>query len=362
MYFKNKFVFFLLILLFYSCDGQKSKIKKCSIDEAMNTVNALPEVKKQSKYVDSLSSDKKHLSFMIDTLNIKKQSYYRVKTGYDGPAHWETYTIFYVDKNNCSKVLVDDVVSGEIIPVEKWRTLNKKTTKMSSENTTATKDITFSDLFDEGSNIKFTPADLNKKEPEIQAFKSKLSNFELSKPRAEDFSIDDLSLLINNETFSNNERFINSAWLEYFINKYSFKQNVIDKLMNTALDQEDFSAVKILGKHYIFSQKQIDQAKTKKNYKDALHGKLDTEEYYDPAFSKIDDILTFITNSHSKNYIQDEDGYTNVRKDKMATSAVLQKVNSGEHINVVDNSGDWYLVKTKEGKEGYVYRTRIQSI
>jgi hypothetical protein len=326
----------------------------------MKTINTLPEVKKQSKYVDSLSSNKKHLSFMIDSLDIKKQLYYRIKTGYDGATHWETYTIFYVDKNNCGKILIDEVISGEIISLEKWRTLNKKKTKM-SENTTDTKNITFSDLFDEGSNIEFTPTDLNKTEPEIQAFKSKLSSFESSKPEASDFNIDDLSLLINNETFSNNERFVNSSWLEYFIGKYSFKQNIIDKLMNTALEQEDFAAVKILSKHYIFSQKQIDQARTKQAYKNSLHGKLDTEEYYDPEFSKIDNILTFITALCSKNYIQDPDGYTNLRKDKTTTSEVLQKINSGENVNVLDNSGDWFLIKTKEGKTGYVHKSRVKS-
>lgn len=362
MYFKNKLVLFLLCLLFYSCDGQKTKPKNCNSDEAMNTVNALPEVKKQSKYVDSLSKGKQHLSFMVDSLTVKNKPFYRVKTGFDGPMRWETYTIFYVDKNNCSDVLVDDVVSGNIISLEQWRNLNKKKPKMTNDNTTDTKTASFADLFDEGSNIDFTPADLSKNTPEINAFKSKLSAFEASNPEPSDFDFDDLSLLINNETFSNNERFVNSSWLEYFMNKYPFKRPITDKLMNLAIAQEDLSAVKILSKNYIFSQKEIEQAKEKKVYKDGLRGKLDTEEYYDPAFSKIDQILAFITTSYSKNHIQDPDGFTNLRKDKTTTSQILDKINSGQNVDVVDNYGDWFLVKTKTGKEGYVHKTRIKSI
>lgn len=59
--------------------------------------------------------------------------------------------------------------------------------------------------------------------------------------------------------------------------------------------------------------------------------------------------------------IQDSDGYTNLRKDKTPTSEILQKVKSGEHIEVLDNTGDWFLVKTKEGKEGYIHKSRIKS-
>ena len=59
--------------------------------------------------------------------------------------------------------------------------------------------------------------------------------------------------------------------------------------------------------------------------------------------------------------IQDPDGYTNLRKDKTATSEILQKIKSGEHIDVLDNTGDWFLVKTKEGQQGYVHKSRIKS-
>ncbi|SFI49894.1 SH3 domain-containing protein [Halpernia frigidisoli] len=58
--------------------------------------------------------------------------------------------------------------------------------------------------------------------------------------------------------------------------------------------------------------------------------------------------------------IQDPDGFTNLRKEKNSTSEILQKIKSGEHIDVLDNSGDWFLVKTKEGNQGYVHKSRIR--
>ncbi|WP_084111183.1 SH3 domain-containing protein [Chryseobacterium taiwanense] len=49
-----------------------------------------------------------------------------------------------------------------------------------------------------------------------------------------------------------------------------------------------------------------------------------------------------------------------LRKDKNTSSEVVEKINSGEQIEVLDNSGDWWLVKTKNGKQGYVHKSRIK--
>ncbi|WP_123873438.1 SH3 domain-containing protein [Chryseobacterium piscium] len=68
-----------------------------------------------------------------------------------------------------------------------------------------------------------------------------------------------------------------------------------------------------------------------------------------------------VSDTVKKYYIQDPDGYTNLRKEKNTTSEVLQKINSGENIDVLDNSGDWFLVKTKSGKEGYVHKSHVKS-
>ncbi|SFI49830.1 SH3 domain-containing protein [Halpernia frigidisoli] len=67
------------------------------------------------------------------------------------------------------------------------------------------------------------------------------------------------------------------------------------------------------------------------------------------------------TKIKKQSIIKDPDGFTNLRKEKNSTSEILQKINSGEHINVLDISGDWFFVKTKEGKQGYVHKSRIKA-
>ncbi|WP_042721259.1 SH3 domain-containing protein [Flavobacterium sp. B17] len=60
-------------------------------------------------------------------------------------------------------------------------------------------------------------------------------------------------------------------------------------------------------------------------------------------------------------FIEDPDGFTNLRKEKNASSEILQKIKSGENIEVLDNTGDWFLVKTQQGNRGYVHKSRIKS-
>ncbi|WP_333597217.1 SH3 domain-containing protein [Chryseobacterium flavum] len=60
-------------------------------------------------------------------------------------------------------------------------------------------------------------------------------------------------------------------------------------------------------------------------------------------------------------YIQDPDGYTNLRKDKNSSSEIIQKIKTGEQIEVLDQNGDWWFVVSKEGKKGYVHKSRVKS-
>lgn len=62
-----------------------------------------------------------------------------------------------------------------------------------------------------------------------------------------------------------------------------------------------------------------------------------------------------------KYYIQDSDGYSNIRKDKNSNSEIVGKVKSGEEIDVLDDSGNWWFIQSKSGKKGYVYKTKIKS-
>lgn len=68
-----------------------------------------------------------------------------------------------------------------------------------------------------------------------------------------------------------------------------------------------------------------------------------------------------VLNQVKTGIIKDPDGYTNLRKEKNTNSTILQKINSGDSIEVLDNSSDWFLVKTKEGKQGYVHKSRIKA-
>lgn len=66
-------------------------------------------------------------------------------------------------------------------------------------------------------------------------------------------------------------------------------------------------------------------------------------------------------NSSVKQYIiQDPDGYTNLREGRGTSSPILQKINSGEKIEVINSTGGWLLIKTKKGMTGYVHKSRIQ--
>lgn len=84
--------------------------------------------------------------------------------------------------------------------------------------------------------------------------------------------------------------------------------------------------------------------------------------YNDPLIKNATEAYnTFNQQETSESYtIQDPDGYTNLRKDKNTTSEVLQKIKSGEKINVLNQNGDWWLIETKDGKQGYVHKSRIK--
>lgn len=66
-------------------------------------------------------------------------------------------------------------------------------------------------------------------------------------------------------------------------------------------------------------------------------------------------------NKENKGYINDLDGYTNLRRDKNKKSEIIQKISNNVEISILDDSGDWYLVKTKEENVGYIHNSRIIS-
>lgn len=225
------------------------------------------------------------------------------------------------------------------------------------------KKIKFTDLFNEGSIIKFAPKDLDKNTLEIQEFKNKLKAFELEYPLIEDFEIGNLSYLINNKTFFDSQYSVNSNWLQYFITKYQIDPAKLNLIMKEAIEKEDYDAVTIiLNNHYIVSKKDLNVcSETENKAKEKIkEDKVEGYESYVVSNSKINQITETLKKKYLLSKIQDPDGYTNLRKDKNTSSEVLQKVKSGDNIEVLDNTGDWFFVKTNEGKEGYIHKSRIK--
>ncbi len=58
-------------------------------------------------------------------------------------------------------------------------------------------------------------------------------------------------------------------------------------------------------------------------------------------------------------YIQDPDGYTNLREATNTRSKVLEKIPDGQVLTILDISKKWWKVKTASGKIGYVHKSRI---
>ncbi|MBL0737182.1 SH3 domain-containing protein [Flavobacterium sp. GN10] len=239
--------------------------------------------------------------------------------------------------------------------------------------------IKFSDLFNEGSIIKFAPKDLvDTNDAEILEFKRKLSLYEKENPLLEDFDPENLKILINHETFSESNQFINSEWLDYYIKKYHL-ENYLKEIMKKAIEQEDYQAVKVLLKNgYIVSLRDVNIAKETKKESDDLkkinlknNGLYENGDptFYDSEASKIDDILKFLDIRYNQNKIYDKDGFTNLRENASTNSKVVIKINSGEHIIVLDNiekdveesQKGWCLVENKDGQKGYIHKSRIVS-
>ena len=80
----------------------------------------------------------------------------------------------------------------------------------------------------------------------------------------------------------------------------------------------------------------------------------------DPKTSKYDKESAEIYLKYYKYYISDPDGYTNVREGKSTSSKILGTVKSGEKIEVLDTTGNWWQVMTKDNEIGYIHKSRIK--
>jgi len=72
--------------------------------------------------------------------------------------------------------------------------------------------------------------------------------------------------------------------------------------------------------------------------------------------------LTGIASTGERSYINDKDGYTNVRRDPSSSSPVIARIPEGEvFISYAEKDASWYQVETKNRIKGYVHKSRIQS-
>ena len=81
----------------------------------------------------------------------------------------------------------------------------------------------------------------------------------------------------------------------------------------------------------------------------------------DPKISKSDkERIEVYLKAYPLYYISDPDGYTNLREGKSTSSKILGTIKSGEKIEVLDTTGDWWQVMTRDNEIGYIHKSRIK--
>ena len=80
----------------------------------------------------------------------------------------------------------------------------------------------------------------------------------------------------------------------------------------------------------------------------------------DPKISKSDKENIEVYLKYYKYYISDPDGYTNVREGKSTSYKIIATVDSGLPIRVLDTTGNWWQVMTKDNEIGYIHKSKIK--
>ena len=81
----------------------------------------------------------------------------------------------------------------------------------------------------------------------------------------------------------------------------------------------------------------------------------------DPKISKSDkERIEVYLKAYPLYYISDPDGYTNLREGKSTSSKILGTIKSGDKIEVLDTTGDWWQVMTRDNEIGYIHKSRIK--
>ena len=71
-------------------------------------------------------------------------------------------------------------------------------------------------------------------------------------------------------------------------------------------------------------------------------------------------LLNSTPDDRTEYYIEDSDGYTNRRESGSPKAKIITRIKSGSFVDVIDKSGEWWRVKTDNGKVGYIHKSRIR--
>jgi len=95
-----------------------------------------------------------------------------------------------------------------------------------------------------------------------------------------------------------------------------------------------------------------------------LVDRLKKQDYYGVMrLKELVDIVLVMKNDINPNdiyFVDDPDGYTNLREKGMLSSKVLKHVPTNEMITILDNNGNWWKVQVKDGTVGYIHKSRIR--
>lgn len=59
-------------------------------------------------------------------------------------------------------------------------------------------------------------------------------------------------------------------------------------------------------------------------------------------------------------FVNDPDGYANLRERASSTSKVIKRVATNEMLTILNNDGQWWKAQTKDGTIGYIHKSRIR--
>jgi len=88
-----------------------------------------------------------------------------------------------------------------------------------------------------------------------------------------------------------------------------------------------------------------------------------TEEVAPKSFNTDKNIFLINQNKDSKRqfaFIDDPDGWVNLRTKPTISAQVLTKIENGYRVEILERSGNWYKVKTYIDDIGYIYSDRLQ--